>query len=147
MFSYTQPGSVAIKRLRVTKNFQYPAGSGEYVPGQNLTYSFDTSGYNDGRDSQSTRRNQRRAGQHLYDSLSRLSSATGSGWSQSYQYDGFGNLLARNATGTAPASSFTVDSATNRLGGYTYDSNGNLLATGYQYDPENRLVEANSVGA
>jgi RHS repeat-associated protein len=240
MFGYTQPGSVAGKRLRVTKTFEYPAGSGQHVsvsgdldstytydtegkvttvgypaviggpgpsyaysfdtlgrpigltdnansavvsnvqygpasellqmtmtgigtetrqynnrlqlvhlsiPGQDLAYAFDTSGHNDGKIL-----NQRDAisGEqvsYLYDSLSRLSSATGSGWSQSYQYDGFGNLLARNATGTAPGSTFAVDPATNRLGGYAYDNNGNLLSVGYQYDAENRLVQANSGGA
>jgi RHS repeat-associated protein len=240
MFSYTQPGSVASKRLRVIKTFEYPAGSRQYVnisgdldstytydtegkvttvgypaviggpgpsyaysfdtlgrpigltdntnsavvsnvqygpanellqmtmtgigtetrqynnrlqlvhlsiPGQDLAYTFDTSGHNDGKIL-----NQRDAisGEqvsYLYDSLSRLSSATGSGWSQSYQYDGFGNLLARNATGTAPGSTFAVDPATNRLGGYAYDNNGNLLSVGYQYDAENRLIQANSGGA
>jgi RHS repeat-associated protein len=241
MFSYTQPGSIAAKRLRVTKIFQFPPSSGQNVsvsgdldttyaydtegktttvgypaviggagpsytysfdslgrpnglvdnasnavvsavqygpanemlqmsmlgigterrkynsrlqltnisiPGQiDLTYTFDTNLHNDGKIASQKDAISGEQVSYLYDSLSRLSSATGSGWSQSYQYDGFGNLLARVATGTAPGSSFPVDPATNRLSQYAYDNNGNLLSVGYQYDAENRLVQANGGGA
>jgi YD repeat-containing protein len=51
------------------------------------------------------------SGEHIvytYDSLNRLASATGSGWGQSYTYDGFGNLTNQTVTsGTAPALSTT----------------------------------------
>ncbi|MBL0155499.1 MAG: hypothetical protein IPP47_00030 [Bryobacterales bacterium] len=45
-----------------------------------------------------------------------------------------------------PQPSFTVDAATNRLGGFGYDANGNVISglaglTGtYTYDVENRMV-------
>jgi YD repeat-containing protein len=84
---------------------------------------------------------------YSYDSLNRLSSATAVGqWSASYGYDGFGNLLSVTPTGSGPSSlSVTVSAATNRVSGWTYDSNGNVTAmpgfTG-TYDIENRLKEA-----
>src|SRR5437868_10428406 len=62
-----------------------------------------------------------------YDSLNRLSSAAGTGWGESYTYDGFGNLTDKNVTsGSAPPPHVTVNAATNRLQRgrltYTYDS-------------------------
>ena len=81
--------------------------------------------------------------QYTYDTLNRLASATGSGWSQTFVYDGFGNLTNRIPTGTAPSSPATpADPATNRLSGYSYDANGNLITVGYAYDAENRLISA-----
>ncbi len=79
---------------------------------------------------------------YQYDSLNRLISAetTGTEWGQSFSYDGFGNLLAQTVTkGSAPTLNVNVDPATNRIttSGYSYDSNGNLLATsgdGWDYD-------------
>jgi hypothetical protein len=84
----------------------------------------------------------------LYDSLNRLSSAAGSGWGQTFSYDGFGNLTNRVPSGTAPSSPATpADPATNRLSGYTYDNNGNAYLSGGQYyDVENRLIETNNFG-
>jgi RHS repeat-associated protein len=78
---------------------------------------------------------------YQYDALNRLISAASAGgvtWSQTYAYDGFGNLNG-------------ADPATNRAGtanGNVYDANGNYLGTynnvqyGYAntYDVENRLV-------
>jgi RHS repeat-associated protein len=117
------------------------------IPAQiSLTYTFNGSNHNDDRIASQTDAYSGEQISYLYDSLSRLASAAGSGWSQSYTYDGFGNLLARNATGFAPAASFVVDAATNRLSGYSYDNNGNLLTVGYQYDAENRLA-SNGGGA
>jgi RHS repeat-associated protein len=116
------------------------------LPQLNLTYTYDTSGHNDGKIISQTDAFSGEQVSYLYDSLSGLSSASGSGWSQSYTYDGFGNLLARNAGGSAPGSSFAVNPATNRLSSYTYDNNGNLLTVGYQYDAENRLI-SNGGGA
>ncbi len=78
---------------------------------------------------------------YMYDSLNRLASATGSGWGQSYNYDGFGNLTDQNVTsGTAPALHVTYDPATNRQTGECADANGNLCGSYYSYDVENRFV-------
>ncbi len=86
---------------------------------------------------------------YTYDSLNRLASANGSGWGQSYNYDGFGNLTDQNViSGTAPALHVTYDPASNRQTGECADANGNLSAqttaspcwSGYNYDAANRIV-------
>jgi RHS repeat-associated protein len=75
---------------------------------------------------------------YQYDSLNRPVSAASTGsvtWSQTYAYDGFGNLN-------------DADPATNRAGtganANIYDANGNYLgpynSVQYNYDVENRLV-------
>jgi len=66
---------------------------------------------------------------YTYDSLQRLVHAettAGPQWSQSYNYDGFGNFL------------WAADPATNRTGGS--DANGNAWSDYYNYDVENRNV-------
>jgi len=63
-----------------------------------------------------------------YDSLQRLTSATGSGWSQTFSYDGFSNMAGKVGTGGAPSWSGAIDPATNRLSGVSFDANGNQLA-------------------
>ena len=82
---------------------------------------------------------------YTYDALNRLATAASSGgWSQSYVYDGFGNVQGSNGAWVNAA-----DPATNRpSSSTTYDANG-LPGTaqgpsGYQltlgWDVENRLV-------
>ncbi len=85
---------------------------------------------------------------YQYDSLNRLISAAGSGWTQTQAYDGFGNLTGRTGTGTAQSTTIStpVNATTNQLSGYTYDTNGNLISTGYTYDVENRISFANAGG-
>ncbi len=85
---------------------------------------------------------------YQYDSLNRLISAAGSGWTQTQAYDGFGNLTGRTGTGTAQSTTIStpVNATTNQLSGYSYDSNGNLISTGYTYDVENRISFANAGG-
>lgn len=93
---------------------------------------------------------------YTYDSLNRLTQASGTGdptgsWSQSFAYDGFGNLVGKTGA-NAPSNAFlNTDPTTNRLnaGGAAYDGNGNLTAYGtgssaatYAYDIENRLSTA-----
>ncbi|MGH9477470.1 MAG: hypothetical protein ACRD1C_14285, partial [Terriglobales bacterium] len=61
-----------------------------------------------------------------------------------YAYDGFGNRWTETGTlpgSPPPALSFTGDN--NRVDGWSYDANGNLLGYNghtYQYDAENRLI-------
>jgi YD repeat-containing protein len=85
---------------------------------------------------------------YAYDSLNRLASATSSlnpGWGQSYAYDGFGNLTTQTVTkGTAPSLNVSYNPATNRQTGECADANGNLCASGYSYDVENRLSSTGS---
>ncbi|MFN7919438.1 MAG: RHS repeat-associated core domain-containing protein [Bryobacteraceae bacterium] len=75
---------------------------------------------------------------YTYDSLQRLTAASAAGpspWSESYAYDGFGNL-----TGKAGAN-WNVDGLTNRITGLNYDSNGNQNnSTISVYDIDNRLL-------
>jgi hypothetical protein len=50
--------------------------------------------------------------------------------------------------GTAPHFTPTVDSTTNRIFGFAFDANGNLVNDGtrtYEYDVENRLTK-NALG-
>jgi hypothetical protein len=62
------------------------------------------------------------------------------GWTQTYSYDGFGNLTYDGSR------AYTVDPATNRITspGFGYDASGNLTATPYltmSYDFSNRLTQ------
>jgi len=77
-------------------------------------------------------------------------------WGLQWTYDRYGNRTAQTVTaGTAPANSLTVNPTTNRISGYCYDANGNLLAESappcpvptYKYDAENRLVDFQGGGA
>jgi hypothetical protein len=90
---------------------------------------------------------------YQYDALNRLVNASGSGWAQGHEYDGFGNLLRKTGTGAMP---FMVDAYTNRLNlaGYGYDANGNLgsmpMAGGtltMGYDVDNRLATVGYPGS
>jgi RHS repeat-associated protein len=82
---------------------------------------------------------------YTYDNLGRLIAAITSDnpnlpqWGNAYTYDGFGNLTAKSVTkGSAPNLSVTVDPATNRIVGTSYDANGNNLSVG-TFDAYNRL--------
>jgi YD repeat-containing protein len=84
-----------------------------------------------------------------YDGLNRLKTAKengGTNWTQTYNYDRFGNRTS--VVGTNPQT-LGIDPATNRLltgPGYGYDGAGNLTAEpggkSYVFDAENRLTEA-----
>jgi len=115
--------------------------------GQNITYNFPA-GSNNGKIASQSDAISGETLTYQYDSLNRLISAAGSGWSQTYSYDGFGNLTGKTGTGTAQSTTISIpaDPATNRLSGYGYDANGNLLSTGNLYDVENRLRQANMPG-
>jgi RHS repeat-associated protein len=75
---------------------------------------------------------------YTYDSLQRLTQATATGpspWSESYTFDGFGNL-----TGKA-GSNWVVNASTNRINGLSYDANGNQAnGASSAYDIDNRLL-------
>src|SRR5271156_2900254 len=108
----------------------------------NITYTFPA-GANNGKISQQANSVSGETVTYQYDSLNRLLSASSSqSWSESYGYDGFGNLLSKAPTGGAPTLSQSVNAATNQIVGVTYDANGNQLSGGYGYDAENRLLTA-----
>ena len=63
-------------------------------------------------------------------------------WTQTFQYDGFGNLLGKTLNGTTTP--ISVNAATNQLSTPSYDNNGNMLAGGsYTYDGRNRFTGTN----
>jgi|SRR5579859_875753 len=88
-----------------------------------------------------------------YDWLNRVTGATEGRWGQSFQYDPWGNLTAKNTTkGSMNSVGLQVGDnnqvtniSYNNLAGiaYSYDANGNLVADdmrGYTYDEENRVT-------
>jgi YD repeat-containing protein len=91
-----------------------------------------------------------------YDALNRLKTAGSTGWSQTYVYDRFGNRAVLGtstipASGQTPVVSQDTETAvsqifpSNRWNGGTYDTGGNQLTRfggQFQYDAENRLVQA-----
>jgi YD repeat-containing protein len=79
---------------------------------------------------------------YQYDKLNRLISASSTlGWSQTYGYDGYGNLTSRS-----PGLNILADASTNRMVGFSYDGNGNLHSGNWGYDIENRLVSVDTGG-
>ena len=91
---------------------------------------------------------------YQYDSLKRLTSAasvpnTGSpvaAWTQTFQYDGFGNQTAQVLNGTTTA--LPVNAATNQLSGASYDANGNMtsgVGATFTFDVGNRILSAAEV--
>jgi len=100
-----------------------------------------------------SRTNYERSGEvvtYQYDSLNRVTSAGSSvGWTQSFDFDGFGNLWSQTmANGTATPMNVNIDMTTNRINssGWSHDANGNTIemptlggnAT-LSYDLDNRL--------
>ena len=116
------------------------------VPGQlNISYNFPSA-----NNSQIASQTDNLSGEQItyqYDVLKRLYSASASAWSQTFTYDGFGNLTDKIGTGAAPTNHSPVNAATNQLTGYSYDANGNLITTGFGWDRENRMSYANAGGA
>ncbi len=87
---------------------------------------------------------------YSYDSLNRLTSASNSLWSQTYGYDGFGNMTSKSYAAGSPKPSQAINvsyNASNQVVGASYDGNGNLtVANGATnaYSVENRLNNQNS---
>jgi RHS repeat-associated protein len=121
------------------------------IPGVlSMTYSYSTTGANNGRIVGSTDGITGENTTYTYDALNRLSSASNSLWSQSYTFDGFGNLTSKSqANGSpnpSPAQTWTYN-ANNQQNGVYYDANGNSqppASCGYYcsntYSVENRLT-------
>ena len=118
-----------------------------YLPSSkiNITYNY-TAGSNNGKIGSATDAISGETVSYQYDALNRLISASGSGWTQTQAYDGFGNLTGRTGTGTAQGTTISTptNATTNQLSGYSYDANGNLISTGYAYDAENRISSVNA---
>jgi RHS repeat-associated protein len=129
---------------------QVTAGS---VTAANIEYTYSNTGANNGRIV--SRKNNERSGEQVsytYDSLNRVTAASSTtGWTQSFDYDGFGNLWSQTmAGGSATPMSVNLDMLKNRINtaGWNYDNNGNTVAMptsgGYaalEYDVDNRLTK------
>jgi RHS repeat-associated protein len=109
--SLMQLTSIASSKISMTYNFSATQNNGrivssaDAVTGENVSYT--------------------------YDSLNRLIAAASTGvqWSESYSYDGFGNMTGKTSTKGTPANP-QVDSTTNRariINDYGFDANGNWL--------------------
>jgi YD repeat-containing protein len=133
----------------------------------NLTYTYSTSGQNNGKILSQTDAITGESITYAYDSLNRLICAyggtsttpltgcstvpSGTTWGQGFQYDGFGNLTAKTVlAGSVPTLSVGIYPNTNHIIGQAYDANGNMLSspTGspMSYDVENRLVSTVQYG-
>jgi RHS repeat-associated protein len=79
---------------------------------------------------------------YQYDALSRLASSSGGvQGTQTFQYDGFGNLTAKVLNGTTTP--IPVNAATNQLSNAYYDANGNMTSGAgatFNYDEANRVT-------
>lgn len=126
-------------------------------PSGGLTYTYPGAGQNNGQITQISDTLSGETIAYSYDALKRLTSASStpqtgspaSPWTQSFQFDGFGNLTAKVLNGTPTA--IPVNAATNQLTAASYDLNGNMLtgqAPGsglgvtYTYDAANRITSA-----
>ena len=118
-----------------------------------VTYSYGA-GANNGQISQAVDSVSGETVSYAYDALKRLVSASSNptvgsvpaGWTQTYQYDGFGTLTGRVLNGVSTA--IAADAATNRLVNAGYDAAGNMVSGmggSFAYDGGNRLVSATAV--
>jgi RHS repeat-associated protein len=117
---------------------------------ENLTYTYPT-GTNNGKVSSMYNAVSGETVAYTYDSLNRLTNATGSiqqtvQWEQGYVFDYFGNLLQKNILGGTqqqPSTQLSVSMTNNQItsvSGMSYDANGNASTSGMTYDAENRLA-------
>ena len=97
---------------------------------------------------------------YAYDALDRLTEAketsgASQNWTQTFQYDRYGNRVSFNQQigGQQTSATPTIDASTNRFTtgqGYTYDYNGNLIqdADGRQFtfDGDNKQTEVKDAG-
>src|SRR5437016_12882556 len=125
----------------------------------NLIYDFHVGNGDNGNVYAITNnRDTNRSQAFAYDALNRLISAQNAGtdcslklpdghteyWGNSYVYDAWGNLNQKQVTKcSAENLSVTVAANNQLLGGYLYDSAGNMTrdnnGTNYVYDAENRI--------
>ena len=84
---------------------------------------------------------------YQYDALKRLTSASSTApYTQTFQYDGFGNLTAKVLNGTTTP--IPVNATTNQLSNASYDLNGNMTSGSgatMVYDEANRIFSAAEV--
>jgi RHS repeat-associated protein len=85
-----------------------------------------------------------------YDALNRLYTANEGRWGLGFVYDPWGNRLQQNLTAGTAGQSQLVVNVNNRVNGYSFDSDGNMLNDGfhqYAYDGENRIATVDTTAA
>jgi uncharacterized protein RhaS with RHS repeats len=105
------------------------------VPMLNVAYNY-TAGYSPGKITSMTDSVASQTLSYSYDSLNRLASAAatgGSAWSQTYSFDGFGNLTG-NGNWTQG-----VNAANNQISTVSYDANGNQTQSTYLRNGESGI--------
>ena len=100
------------------------------VPGYlSMAYNYSTTGHNNGRIVSSSDGITGENTNYTYDALNRLTNASNSQWSESYGYDGFGNLTSKTGSGgspnAAPSMSVSYNANNQQTAGVSYDANGN----------------------
>ncbi len=129
--------------------------NGNYVPPENygILYNY-SSNQNNGQITSKTDTGAGVTVTYQYDQLKRLLSAsstpssgtTPAAWTETFGYDGFGNLTSKVLNGTTTA--IPVNAATNRLTNAFYDGNGNMTSGAgatMTYDGANRMTSATEV--
>jgi RHS repeat-associated protein len=124
-------------QLSGTLTYTYPSGqTGVYSDGGKTSF-------NNGQISQMTDSISGETTVYEYDALKRVISASNSAGTETFSYDGFGNLTGKTLNGTLQ--SVPVNSATNQLSGPTYDLNGNMTVGAgatMSYNEDNRMSTA-----
>ncbi|MBX9602623.1 MAG: hypothetical protein K2X35_16585 [Bryobacteraceae bacterium] len=117
---------------------------------RNITYNYGAGGTNNGQIVSQVEDGETIA--YQYDELKRLASASATGamtWTQSYNYDGFGNLVSMGASGNGggggpTAGSQVINPATNKpFSGYSAAGLPNFGG----WDNDNRMVVATGPGS
>jgi RHS repeat-associated protein len=119
---------------------------------QDLTYGYDKvsdiTGITDNRSVKTTEDQTRN---FIYDDLYRLTDATATAWTESYQYSSIGNMTFKSDIGTMSygengAGPHALTKAAGAGINYTYDDNGNIKSKQpgftYQFDHKDRLASA-----
>ena len=122
------------------------------VPGYlSMAYNYSTTGHNNGRIISSSDGITGENTNYTYDALNRLTNASNSQWSETYGYDGFGNLTSKTGSGgspnAAPSMSVSYNANNQQTTSVSYDANGNTSsANGYSYGytVENKRTSATS---
>ena len=118
-----------------------------------MTYSYSAT-HNNGQITQAVDTVSGETITYQYDLLKRLVSAsatptsgsTSAPWTETFQYDGFGNLTAKVLNGTSTP--IPVNAATNQLTNAYYDANGNMTSgagASFTYDASNRIATVSGI--
>jgi hypothetical protein len=141
----------SVSSSSVNKQYNYPAGPNnngkaclatDLITGEQVVYSYDTLN--------------RLASANAYTfsgtpSSTCMQTSTTATWSETYSFDGYGNLTNKLGSGGAPALGIATSGTNNQITnlGASYDANGNLEATSgasYTYDAENRMIGVSALG-